>query len=136
MIELARLNSSNNQIISFIHNDSPEDCSPETNLILAPFFFDLFTSEETEKMLEKIEVKVNNPFKLFVTDFNLASTERWKVVRRLQVKLSIIFFRITVGHRLNYLPNIFQTIEKCGYKPLFHSHLQSGFVCLQVFSSP
>lgn len=136
MIDLARLKSRPNQKITFIHSDNPENCSPEITLILAPFFFDLFTTDETAMMLNKIEAKVNKSFILLVTDFSLDSIKHWRLLRHLQIKLSIIFFRVTVGHRLNYLPSVFQNIEKCGYKPLFYSHLQGGFVCLQVFSSP
>jgi len=136
MIELAKKKVQNNPLITFVHSDCLSECSTDINVVFAPFFFDLFSEADIQNMLKQLEVRIAKNFTLITADFQISRKTKLRQLRKFQIYLSILFFKLFTNHRLGYLPNISDSIESLSYKAHNTTYLHGNFLCLQVFTKP
>ena len=130
MITIAKKEAPPLQNITYNHNSSFSAHAKGYDAILCSFFFDQFSEAQIAEILNKLH---HQHTQWFVADFSLNEVSSYKFIRVLQIKLSILFFKIVSKHRLNYLPNVFDTFQQNGFKTLFSDSISSGFYRLQVF---
>jgi len=133
MISLAQKQIGSNQSIKFLHGFSLEACSFNIDCVFAPFFFDLFSENEISTFIKQLEVAISVNFTLVIVDFKLSKETQFKLIRTIQIKLSILFFKLCANHNLKYLPKITATLNKLGYQAT-ESVDSRGFLFLQVFN--
>ncbi|NNJ55377.1 MAG: class I SAM-dependent methyltransferase [Bacteroidia bacterium] len=130
MIELAKKKVSISQKITFNHNANFTTQLVSYDYVFCGFFFDQFEESKIAQIIQKIDsVKT----RWMVADFCLNEVTKYRVWRMLQIKLSILFFKITARHSINYLPEVFETFYRDGFKSKHTSTLSHGFYRSQVF---
>ena len=133
MIELASKKASSGQQITFYHNDDFSVGKEQIDFIYAAFFFDLFEEEKIEAIIQSLEKKYNYDLKWFIADFNLKNVSKYEWIRKLQIKLSIIFFAFSTHQKTRNLPLIFNIFEKHNYKTLKKSNMKNNFLRAEVY---
>lgn len=133
MIEKAKYNSPLKQKITFYHKSKMEGLSIPFDLVYAAFFFDLFPAKEIAEKLKKLQEICKPKHVLYVADFQLNRDVKYLMIRSIQIKASILFFRIMTKHKLKTLPPLFLQISKSSYKQKNTSTLRGNFLCAQVF---
>jgi hypothetical protein len=133
MIVLAQKNSPAAMSITFEHSDSFEYAQVHIDAIYAAFFFDLFSPSKADEIIRLLEKKHTNKPTWHVGDFNLQGVDKWRITRKIQIKASILFFRLFTYHPYKKLPLVFQSFQKNGYISLFTSNLENNFLCIEVF---
>jgi hypothetical protein len=133
MIALAKKQTPTRQDIIFIHSDSVESMKIDCDYVYASFFLDLFSPSYMKDIVQTIENYQKYPLTWFIADFHLGPTLKYRLLRALQVKLSILFFTITTNHHQNFLPDVFRFFIKNRYKSLVTIHLKYGFLRAQIF---
>lgn len=134
MIALAKQNVVQHQQLQFIHADKIPENTKTYNAVYAAFFLDLFTLSEINEWLTTFEEKSTKEYTLHIADFQLNKDVENSVLRKMQIKTSILFFKITTQHRTRFLPNTFSAIKKRNYNSLYKSTLKGNFLCAEVFS--
>lgn len=132
MIASAKTKINANQKIIFTQSDNFEFVSTKADVIYSAFFWDIFTEEHIIKHVQQIETNFGKSIKWFVADFAINSDIKLRYLRQFQIFLSILFFRLTVKHRVNYLPKIFKTFKDSKYNILYSKHLSGNFLKAQV----
>gem|GEM_PF-1148922 len=102
--------------------------------VYAAFFFYLFSENNTIEKIDHLNKICQAKWTLNVGDFVINTETKYRWWREIQLKASIIFFRITTNHRLSYLPEVFKVIHSQKFKSLTHITLQHKFFKLEVFS--
>ena len=133
MIKKARSNVSEDQNITFLHSSS-FDHQYGADFVFAAFFFDLFTQQESEGIIKSVNQNCNYKPSWVVCDFILDNKTKRAVIRKIQIKLSILFFKITTSHHLNFLPNVFDAFNSTAYEARYSNRIAGGFLCSKVFS--
>jgi len=134
MIEMAQSKAPSTQDISFIHSDKLAKSEFAYDAVYLAFFLDLFNSQKIQEWLKSIESICDPNFTLHVADFHLSPATKFNLYRRLQVKASILFFKIVAKHRTDKLQDIFKIIAQSNYKSLTMRTLKGGFYRSQVFT--
>lgn len=134
MINLAKQMAPNLQTIQFIHSDTIDPTAEKYDAVFAAFFFDLFDENGIIKWLTLLSSVCVVKHTLHVADFQLSRTSNNYYWRLIQIKASIILFKITSNHRIKHLPKVFETIDQFGYKHLASKYLNDRFLCAKVFS--
>ncbi len=134
MIKLAKAKTNANQNVSFTHSDSFSFQSSDHNLIYAAFFLDLFEQDKIGEVIGTIESKLKDQknLKWYVADFELSKSTKRLVFRRFLIKLTILFFKIFTKHRVDYLPDVFNSFDQRKYKLLNTKTLGGNFIKYQV----
>ena len=130
MIELAIEQAPSSQDISFNHNSNFTTKHKAHDFIFCGFFFDQFTESEISQIIAKTG---KEEVSWFVADFSLTEVTKFRLWRKLQIKLSILFFKLVAKHAVNYLPNVFETFQQNGYRSVYMNTLSNGFYRSQVF---
>ena len=115
MIKLAKKNAPNHQKITFHHKDV-HDYSHKHGHIYAGFFLDLFHEKQIEQLIRKLEKPEQTTW--YIADFQINKNTRNHIFRSIQLKLTILFFRLTTQHSINYLPNIRSVFLSLRYSPM------------------
>jgi len=128
MISKAKKLQHKKQKVSYLHNSTfeLEDFCPD--LIFLPYILDMYDEQEIYKIVHCLIAQSQKNTKWFVSDFSKDKISNGTWFNKLRLKLSIIFFKITTGHRLSYLPDIFNTLGKAGLKSLEISKYESSFL--------
>lgn len=113
MIQLAKKTKPKDQKITFHHKDV-RDYNQKHDYIFAGFFLDLFDEKEIEELILKLENK-NRETTWYIADFQLNKRTKYRLLRSIQLKLTILFFRIVTQHSINHLPEIFSLFKGLGY---------------------
>ena len=123
MIQLAKKTKPKDQKITFHHKDV-RDYNQKHDYIFAGFFLDLFDEKEIEELILKFE---NNKSRTtwYIADFQLNKRTKYRLLRNIQLKLTILFFRIMTQHSINHLPDIFSVFKGLGYHAKVKSNDQS-----------
>ena len=123
MIQLAKKTKPKDQKITFHHKDVC-DYNQKHDYIFAGFFLDLFDEKEIEELILKFE---NNKSRTtwYIADFQINKNIRHRLFRSLQLKLTILFFKLTTQHSINHLPSIFSVFKRLGYHAKVKSNDQS-----------
>jgi hypothetical protein len=135
MIALAQEQTHPGQDITFIHSDRIDSMKLECDYVYASFFLDLFSPTHIKNIIRKTENHQRHPLTWFIADFHLGPTVKYRLLRALQVKLSILFFTITTNHHQNFLPDVFEFFIENSHKSLVIINLKYGFLRAQVFKS-
>jgi hypothetical protein len=130
MIKIAKKAKPKNQKITFHHLDVI-DYKQKHKLIYAGFFLDLFNEKQIEELILKLENK-RSKTKWYVADFHINKNISYHLIRRFQLKITILFFRITTRHTINYLPKIHLIFEKMGCKSQKNKN-NTPFIFCDVF---
>jgi trans-aconitate methyltransferase len=112
MIKLAKKNAPNHQKIIFHHKDV-HDYSHKHGHIYAGFFLDVFHEKQIEQLILKLEKPKKTTW--YIADFQINKNTKNHLFRSMQLKLTILFFRLTTQHTINYLPNIRSVFLRLGY---------------------
>ena len=129
MIKLAKKNAPNHQKITFHHIDVI-DYSHKHGHIYAGFFLDLFHEKQIEQLIRKLEKPKQTTW--YIADFQINKNTRNHLFRSIQLKSTILFFRLTTQHTINYLPNIRSVFLNLGYYPMSETNDYS-FVFKEIF---
>jgi hypothetical protein len=119
--------------ITFIHSADLTYDETHIDCIYAAFFFDLFSPAKIEGIVKLIEAKHPNKPTWHIADFNLLGVTKYRVLRKFQLKASILFFRLTTNHSLKHLPPLFSILKSIGLKTLANSTLSNNFLRIEVF---
>lgn len=130
MIKIAKKAAPKNQKITFHHSDV-NNYEQKHKLIYAGFFLDLFNEKQIEELILKLGNK-RSKTKWYVADFCINKNTSYHLIRRFQLKITILFFRITTRHAINYLPKIHLVFEKMGYKSRKNKN-NTTFIFCDVF---
>ena len=114
MIQLAKKTKPKDQKITFHHKDV-RDYNQKHNHIFAGFFLDLFYEKEIEKLILKLGNNKSNTT-WYIADFQLNKRTKYYLLRCIQLKLTILFFRITTQHTTKHLPNIHSVFKRLSYQ--------------------
>lgn len=117
MIKLAKKNAPNHQKITFHHIDVI-DYSHKHGHIYAGFFLDLFHEKQIEQLIRKLEKPKQTTW--YIADFQINKNTRNHLFRSIQLKLTILFFRLTTHHAINHLPDIRSVFLRLGYHEKFN----------------
>lgn len=112
MIKLAKKNAPNHQKITFHHIDVI-DYSHKHGHIYAGFFLDLFHEKQIEQLIRKLEKPQKTTW--YIADFQINKNTRNHLFRSIQLKLTILFFRLTTQHTINHLPDIRSVYSNLSY---------------------
>ena len=112
MTKLAKKNAPNHQKITFHHKDV-RDYSHKHDHIYAGFFLDLFHEKQIEQLIRKLEKPKQTIW--YVADFQINKNTKNRLFRSIQLKLTILFFRLTTQHTINHLPDIRSIFLRLGY---------------------
>jgi ubiquinone/menaquinone biosynthesis C-methylase UbiE len=134
MIEIAKRRVHESQNIQFIHSASFNH-DYQCDFVFAAFFFDLFTLNQSQNIIASVQNSNKDNLTWHVCDFVIDDKTKAKLLRKVQVKLSILFFKLTANHQLNYLPQVFQSFTGKGFKCMHNSTLGGGFLCSQAFKA-
>lgn len=134
MIALAKQNVVQDQQIQFIHAYKIPESTKTYDAVYAAFFLDLFTYSEINEWLTTFEKKSTQEYTLHIADFQLNKDVENSILRNVQIKASILFFKIATQHRTRFLPDTFSAIKKRNYNSLYKSTLKGNFLCAEVFS--
>jgi len=127
MIKLAKKKAPNQQKITFHHIDVL-DYSHKHDHIYASFFLDLFHKKQIEQLIRKLEKYKKTTW--YIADFQINKNTRNHLFRSIQLKLTILFFRLTTQHTIRHLPDILSVFVKLGYSS---KSKHSSFVFWEVF---
>ena len=127
MIKLAKKNALNHQKITFHHMDV-HDYSHKHDHIYAGFFLDLFHEEQIEQLIQKLEKSKQTHW--YIADFQINKNTKHHLLRSIQLRLTLLFFRLTTQHTIRYLPNICSVFIKLRYS---QKNKPSSFVFWEVF---
>ena len=130
MTKIAKKAKPKNQKITFHHLDVI-DYKQKHKLIYAGFFLDLFNEKQIEELILKLENK-RSKTKWYVADFRINKNISYHLIRRFQLNTTILFFRITTKHSINFLPKIYSVFKKIGYKSKKNRD-KSAFIFCDVF---
>ncbi|PCJ67177.1 MAG: hypothetical protein COA58_02335 [Bacteroidetes bacterium] len=133
MIKLAIKNSPREQNILFVHSDNFDYPTEHIDYVYAGFIFDVFNEQKISYIINKIESSHTNNLTWYVVDFDLSQNTNLLGIRRIQIKLSILFFKITTEHSIKTLPKVFQIFRQNGYNTLKYNTLKRGFLRSEVF---
>ena len=112
MIKLAKKNAPNHQKITFHHKDV-HDYIHKHDHIYAGFFLDLFHEKQIKQLIRKLEKPKKTTW--YIADFQINKNTRNRLFRNIQLKLTILFFRLTTQHTINHLPDIRSVFLRLGY---------------------
>ncbi len=112
MIKVAKKNAPNHQKITFHHKDV-HDYSHKHGHIYAGFFLDLFHEKQIEQLIQKLEKPKKTTW--YIADFQINKNTRNHLFRSIQLKLTILFFRLTTQHTINHLPDIRSVYSNLSY---------------------
>ena len=127
MIKLAKRRVNHLQRVTFTHNDRYE-YTTTPDIIFCPFVWDLVKEEVIAQQIRAVEERQKRIPVWAVTDFQWKRSMPIALWRKMQLKLTILFFRITTKHTLKHLPDIFGVYEELGYKPLLNITLRGEFI--------
>ena len=113
MIQLAKKTKPKDQKITFHHKDV-RDYNQKHDYIFAGFFLDLFDEKKIEELILKLENK-NRETTWYIADFQLNKRTKYRLLRNIQLKLTILIFTIVTQHSINHLPDIFSVFKGLGY---------------------
>lgn len=112
MIALAKQKIHPLQRVQFYHLDAFQ-INLKSKHIYAGFFLDQFNENVIQSLIQKFESKNNQIW--YVADFQLTKDTEWRFFRKIQLTLTILFFRLTTQHSLSYLPKIKAVFKKLNY---------------------
>ena len=128
MIQLAKKAKPKDQKIIFHHKDV-RDYNQKHDYIFAGFFLDLFDEKEIEKLILKLENK-NRETTWYIADFQLNKRTEYRLFRNIQLKLTILFFKLTTQHITNHLPDIRSVFFRISYS---QKNKSTPFIFNEVF---
>lgn len=128
MIQLAKKAKPKDQKITFHHKDV-RDYNQKHDYIFAGFFLDLFDEKEIEKLILKLENK-NRETTWYIADFQLNKRTEYRLFRNIQLKLTILFFKLTTQHITNHLPDIRSVFFRISYS---QKNKSTPFIFNEVF---
>ncbi|MCX2745926.1 class I SAM-dependent methyltransferase [Mangrovivirga sp. M17] len=109
------LNEFNDLVISkssninyFLKDGRTGDLNKHYDLIMFPFFLDHFDEQEIREILVSYRSEIPTFDDLAIIDF----TNPLKFKHRILAKTMLLFFRITTGHTLNRIPDIFRVSDE------------------------
>ena len=126
MIRLAKKKAPDQQKIKFHHMDVL-DYSHKHDQIYSGFFLDLFHEKHIKQIIKKFEK--SNQTIWYVADFQINENTKNRLFRIIQLKLTILFFRLTTQHTIKHLPDICLVFSCSGYSKKNRS---SSFVFWEV----
>jgi len=101
------------KIVRFVETDFLIYQSTEKyDLVLLPFFLDMFTNESVEIIVGKLDALSESNTRVIVTDFVIQSRPGWK---SWLLKSMYLFFRLTCDIEAGRLPNWEQAFAKRGW---------------------
>ena len=136
MLSLAKQITPETMSINFVHSDSFDYRQQHIDAIYAAFFFDIFSPIDADKIIQILEEKHPNKPTWHIADFNLQGVTKWKSLRKVQIKASILFFRLVANHAYTELPPLFSYFRNKGFKSLTKKTLAYNFLCIEVFQRP
>ena len=89
------------------------DYSHKHGHIYAGFFLDLFHEKQIEQLIRKLEKPKQTTW--YIADFQINKNTRNHLFRSIQLKLTILFFRLTTQHTINHLPDIRSVYSNLSY---------------------
>ena len=128
MIQLAKKAKPKDQKITFHHKDV-RDYNQKHDYIFAGFFLDLFDEKEIEELILKLENK-NRETTWYIADFQLNKRTEYRLFRNIQLKLTILFFKLTTQHITNHLPDIRSVFFRISYS---QKNKSTPFIFNEVF---
>lgn len=123
MIQLAKKTKPKDQIITFHHMDV-FDYSEKHDHIYSGFFLDLFDEEQIKQLILKLGNK-NRETTWYLADFQLNKQTNYRLIRQIQLRATILFFRISTQHSIKHLPDIHSVFVSLGYNEKFEINVQS-----------
>ncbi len=135
MIELAKNNMCKGQIVRFNHSNNFKVFNCEFKSVFCAFFFDVFSFSQGQKIVQHLAEQTNNILTWYVADFVINTKTSMRMVRTIQIKLSIIFFNIFAKHEINHLPLVFNLFPKEYFNCLYNNTLSNGFIGVKVFKA-
>jgi Methylase involved in ubiquinone/menaquinone biosynthesis len=121
MIDLAklRLMGTNVELICGDEND----LTVESDVVITPFFLDLFPDEKLQRVIRKIQPSLKSDGLWIATDF---VTERWW--HRIYLWMMYRFFKITTAIESNHLPDWQKAMLQNGFHSGDQKTFYKGFV--------
>lgn len=115
--------------VSFCEHDFLEwQDNQRYDVIVAPFFLDVFTETELISAISKIKSRLNEEGKLVIVDFQKANW--W---RNLVVKLMILYFRMTAELKADRLMSLSEITKESGFMEIHKRSLLSGWIFCGVY---
>ena len=77
---------------------------------------DLFHEKQIEELILKLE-NIKSETTWYIADFQLNRNTKYRLIRTIQLKATILFFRIATQHSIKHLPNIDTLFIQMKYAP-------------------
>jgi len=135
MISLAKKKYAANNRVKFITESiKTAPLSGTYNVIITPFFFDVFTPYNALQVFEKLHRHVNENSLWLYSDFNCK--QETKFSQKALLKIMYLFFRIVCGIEAKTLPDIDSYFTKFGYKIALERKFLENFIVSRVYQPP
>jgi ubiquinone/menaquinone biosynthesis C-methylase UbiE len=130
MIALTKKKVKNEDRVHLIHG-TEEDISLaiKYDAVITNFYLDLFTMQQLDDVLKKIQSSIKSGGLWIVTDF--VDNKKWW--QSILLKLMYWFFRITCGLEMQQLPEWNKSMEKIELKEVESKFFYNGFIKTAVF---
>jgi ubiquinone/menaquinone biosynthesis C-methylase UbiE len=129
MIKIAEKRRREGLTVHFVHG-TLTDLAPGTySFILAPFFFDCFTTGQLEDVMSTLKRYVCSDTVLIFTDF----TGTKKQTHRLLIRTMYLFFRVVSGLKVNFIPDYDACFTKHGFSQIQTKSWENGLIESRVY---
>jgi len=108
------------------------DTTLSYDVIIFPFFLDMFTKKELEDILKKSKQLLKDNGSIHISDF-VAKNSGLSVFQKLLLTSIFVFFRITTQHRLFKIINTQPLLQKLNFQPVTEKSFVSGMVVASVW---
>jgi SAM-dependent methyltransferase len=117
------------------HADATRVSFPKTDydLVVTHFFFDVFSSNQLEALIERVSGSLAPRSLWLVSEFDVPEAGAARLAARFWLKVMYFFFRCATGLQNQTLPDWRHCLRRAGFRPRAQASFKKGFLVSELW---